>query len=154
MYEYIVSKLFHKKIYYSALHSQCAILQFPLNDGHLNCGNTKTVFSMKFRVEWNYPGKTMVSGLWEKLSTLSYIQQSHVIVCASIFRYCGRAWKCVRTYTGITIWKLGTLYWRKCKWMSSFMTLTWQYITPYNLKDKKHSTQFDKFYNHTIFTET
>ena len=23
------------------------------------------------------------------------------------------------------------------------MTLTWQYITPYNLKDKKHSTQFD-----------
>ena len=98
---------------------------------------------MKFRVEWNYPGKTMVSGLWEKLSTLPYTQQSHVIVCASIFRYCVRAWKCVRTYTGITIWKLGTLYWRKCKWMSSFMTLTWQYITPYNLKDKKHWAQFD-----------
>ena len=27
--------------------------------------------------------------------------------------------------------------------MSSFMTLTWQYITSYNLQDKKHSTQFD-----------
>ena len=31
--------------------------------------------------------------------------------------------------------------------MSSFMTLTWQYITPYNLKDKKHSTQFDIWNN-------
>ena len=77
----------------------------------------KRFFSMKFRVESSYPGKTIVSGLWEKRFTLPYTQQSHIIRCASIFSYCVRAWKCVRSFNGISIWKLGKLHWIKSKWI-------------------------------------